>query len=185
MYWAGLIIILAASRLGGCHSQEFVVGFLSSESFVRVVGYEGAYNLNVGLKVRAILRGFHLLYTWLLFRCAPGTRMDCLSTTNSARVDIWSYICLAEYWGIHILWGLGPLSDLDTDSQSIYFPSHFHYFDIYGFSTFVASMYLCCWNAVKAWNWEWDKLDGTDSLGLDPKFSRICFWLKGNINFKA
>ena len=63
MYWAGLIIILAASRLGGCHSQEFVVGFLSSESFVRVVGYEGAYNLNVGLKVRAILRGFHLLYT--------------------------------------------------------------------------------------------------------------------------
>lgn len=54
MYWAGLLIILAGSRLAACDSpeNENVVGFLSSESFVRVVGYEGAYNLNVGLKVR-------------------------------------------------------------------------------------------------------------------------------------
>ena len=54
MYWAGLLIILAGSRLAACDSPESenVVGFLSSESFVRVVGYEGAYNLNVGLKVR-------------------------------------------------------------------------------------------------------------------------------------
>ena len=54
MYWAGLIIILAGSRLAACESPESenVVGFLSGESFVRVVGYEGAYNLNVGLKVR-------------------------------------------------------------------------------------------------------------------------------------
>ena len=90
MYWARLIIILAGSRLGACQSQgsENVVGFLSSESFVRVVGYEGAYNLHVGLKVRAIQRRLHLLYTGLLFRCAHGTRMDCLTTTNSAPVDI-------------------------------------------------------------------------------------------------
>ena len=55
MDWARLIIILAGSRLGACQSleSENVVGFLSSESFVRVVGYEGAYNLHVGLKVRA------------------------------------------------------------------------------------------------------------------------------------
>ena len=54
MCWAGLFIILASSRLTTCDSPERqnVVGFLSSESFVRVVGYEGAYNLNVGFKVR-------------------------------------------------------------------------------------------------------------------------------------
>ena len=68
MYWAGLIIILAGSRLAACESPESenVVGFLSGESFVRVVGYEGAYNLNVGLKVRHWWSIHLMLVSWTL-----------------------------------------------------------------------------------------------------------------------
>ena len=120
------------------------------------------------------------LYTWLLFRWGPGMRTANWFTTSSAQVDTWSSICLAEYWGMR---EQGCFISPDTDSQSIYFPSHFHYCDIYGSTTFDTSMYLC-WNAVKAWNWELEMV-GSVSLGLDFKFSGLCFWLKGNINFRA
>ena len=44
-----LLIISCLLRLG--KSQGNTLSFLSSPGFVRVVGYEGSYNLNIDIKV--------------------------------------------------------------------------------------------------------------------------------------
>ena len=50
-----LFIILSWGQLGGAShenkSSNNVVSFLSGESFIRVVGYEGSYNVNIRFKV--------------------------------------------------------------------------------------------------------------------------------------
>ena len=125
---ARLIIILAGSRLGACQSlgSENVVGFLSSESFVRVVGYEGAYNLHVGLKVRARWRftyftpdrysGADLARGWIA--CLPQIQLQWTSQAPSVwrHTEVYTHFMRSGFF-------ISP----DTDSQSIYFPSHFHY----------------------------------------------------------
>ena len=146
MFRVGLIIILAGSRLAACESpeRENVVGFLSGESFVRVVGYEGAYNLNVGLQVRHG-GAFHLmLVSWTLHLIVIQVR-----TWHEDGQLVYHKFSSSGHLKLHLFGGIlryvGPrvLISPDTDSQSIYFPSHFHYCDIYGSTTFDTSMYLC------------------------------------------